>query len=86
MRGLSEEQEAKMTIKDKATRLADEFSWFPYNQDKRKKFIEELLTYDHARIEEAYKWYFGSSYDYMAYGEWLSHAIDYIKGVVDKLW
>ena len=74
-----------MTTEEKALYLTNDFSWFDYQKKEKEQFYKDLLTFDHSRIEKAYEWYINQHYDYMARGEVLWWAIDYIKGERDFL-
>ena len=75
-----------MNTQQKAIYLNNQWTWFDYQETEKNEALKELLSFPKQRIDEAYDWYVSQNYDYMAYGEYLRHAIDYIKGKVDNLW
>ena len=74
-----------MTVREKAEYLNNQWTWFKYQEDEKLLELENLLSCPEERIEKAYDWYTSQSFDYMAYGEYLRCAINYIKGIEVRL-
>ena len=74
------------TTEDMARYLIQSFSWDNYQEQEREDRIKEVIeTCDHERIKNAYEWFINQSYDYMAKGEFLHWAMDYVRGKRDFL-
>lgn len=71
-------KEEANTPEQKARYLIERFSWFDYQEQEREKAVQELASKNPDRINEAFNWYIKQNYDFMAWGEVLRWAIDYI--------
>ena len=74
------------SVEDMARYLIETFSWFDYEEQRREEAVKKVIdTCDHERIKKAYEWFINQSYDYMATGEVIHWAMEYVRGERDFL-
>ena len=74
-------EEDVKSVNDMARYLIETFSWFWYEEERREQAVQKVIdTCDHERIKKAYEWFIHHSYDYMAKGEVIHWAMEYVRG------